>query len=115
VAWREVPVDEPLLLLAHAPGDLTRIAAVAAAEGLRPPTLSLSGHTHGGQLRVPGLPALLPPHSGRFVAGWYDLGSWPAYVSRGVGTSVVPARFACRPEVACFSATGPTVDAARAG
>ena len=115
VAWRDASADEPLLLLAHSPGDLRRIATAIATAGLAAPALSLSGHTHGGQVRLPGVPAVLPPHSGRFVAGWYDAGGWPAYVSRGVGTSVVPARFACRPEVACFSASGPPAAAARAG
>ena len=114
-AWRDAARDGPQLLLAHSPGDLRRIASAIAAAGVRAPALSLSGHTHGGQVRVPGVPPVLPPHSGRFVAGWYDAGGWPAYVSRGVGTSVVPARFACRPEVACFSAPGPLAAAAGAG
>jgi predicted MPP superfamily phosphohydrolase len=63
--------------------------------------LALAGHTHGGQVRAPFLPPLwLPPGSGRFVAGWYESGKARMYVSRGVGTSIVDVRFACRPEVA---------------
>lgn len=63
--------------------------------------LSLAGHTHGGQVRLPGLPPLvLPPGSGSYIAGWYQKDSARLYVSRGVGTSRYPARLFCRPEVA---------------
>jgi predicted MPP superfamily phosphohydrolase len=64
--------------------------------------LILSGHTHGGQVRLPLLPPLyLPRFSGRFVSGLYAVGQHqtPLYVNRGVGTSVLPVRLACRPEI----------------
>ena len=64
--------------------------------------LILCGHTHGGQVRLPLLPPLyLPRFSGRFVAGGYQVGphSTPLYVNRGIGTSVLPVRLACRPEI----------------
>ena len=64
--------------------------------------LVLSGHTHGGQVRLPFLPPLyLPRYSGRFVSGLYRVGprQTPLYVSRGIGTSVLPMRFLCRPEI----------------
>jgi predicted MPP superfamily phosphohydrolase len=67
--------------------------------------LILSGHTHGGQVRLPFLPPLyLPRYSGRFVAGFYQVSQHriPLYVSRGVGTSVLPLRFFCRPEIGLF-------------
>ncbi len=67
--------------------------------------LVLSGHTHGGQVRLPFLPPLyLPRYSGRFVAGFYQVSQHriPLYVSRGVGTSVLPLRFFCRPEISLF-------------
>lgn len=68
--------------------------------------LILSGHTHGGQVRVPLLPPLyLPRFSGRFVAGLYQVGQYniPLYVNRGIGTSVLPVRLACRPEITLIS------------
>ena len=68
--------------------------------------LILSGHTHGGQVRVPFLPPLyLPRYSGRFVSGFYQVSQHriPLYVSRGVGTSVLPLRFFCRPEIGLFT------------
>jgi hypothetical protein len=64
--------------------------------------LILSGHTHGGQVRLPFVPPFyLPRFSGRFVSGLYRVGpaATPLYVSRGVGTSVLPVRFLCRPEI----------------
>lgn len=65
--------------------------------------LALAGHTHGGQLRVGSIAPFTPPGSGRFVSGWYDLPFGRAYVSRGTGTSVAPARFGCRPELPVFT------------
>jgi predicted MPP superfamily phosphohydrolase len=70
--------------------------------------LILSGHTHGGQVRVPLLPPLyLPRFSGRFVAGTYQVGQYntPLYVNRGIGTSVLPVRLACRPEITLITLT----------
>lgn len=71
--------------------------------------LILSGHTHGGQIRLPLLPPFyLPRYSGRFVAGYYQVSQHkiPLYVSRGVGTSVLPLRFLCRPEISMFELKG---------
>lgn len=73
--------------------------------------LILSGHTHGGQVRLPYLPPFyLPRYSGRFVAGFYQVSQHriPLYVSRGIGTSVLPLRFLCRPEVTVFKLGSPT-------
>jgi predicted MPP superfamily phosphohydrolase len=65
--------------------------------------LVLAGHTHGGQVRLPGLGALfLPPGSDGYEAGWYRRGPTPLYVSRGLGMSVLPVRLFCRPELAIF-------------
>lgn len=67
------------------------------------PAALLAGHTHGGQLRLPGWTPYTPPGSGRYVAGWYHDTRAPMYVSRGIGTAVVPARFCCRPELPVFT------------
>lgn len=62
--------------------------------------LAISGHTHGGQVRLPGIGALwLPPASGAYEAGWYARGKSKMYVSRGIGMSILPFRFLCRPEL----------------
>ncbi len=68
--------------------------------------LALAGHTHGGQVRLPGLPPWwLPPGSGGFVSGWYAQGRSKLYVSRGLGTSILPLRFGSRPELAIITLT----------
>lgn len=89
------------LLLSHVPG--------FAHEYLqRHIGLILCGHTHGGQVRMPLLPPLyLPRFSGRFVAGSYQVGrhDTPLYVNRGIGTSVLPVRLACRPEITLITLT----------
>jgi len=62
--------------------------------------LAFAGHTHGGQVRLPFVGAVwTPPGSGRFVEGWYTSGSSRMLVSRGVGTSILPVRFFCAPEI----------------
>ena len=83
------------LLLSHVP-------AFAHEQLERHVGLILCGHTHGGQVRVPLLPPLyLPRYSGRFVAGLYQVGRYGTllYVTRGIGTSVLPVRLNCRPEI----------------
>jgi predicted MPP superfamily phosphohydrolase len=95
---KEVDPQRFNLLLSHVP-------AFAHEQLNQNINLILSGHTHGGQVRLPFLPPLyLPRYSGRFVAGFYHVSQHriPLYVSRGVGTSVMPLRFFCRPEIGLF-------------
>jgi predicted MPP superfamily phosphohydrolase len=92
-AFRRVPPSALALTLMHSPAPFAQVAA-------RSP-LALAGHTHGGQIRLPFLPPLWrPPGSGDYVAGWYRRGASRLYVTRGIGTSILPLRFLCRPEVA---------------
>jgi uncharacterized protein len=66
--------------------------------------LAFAGHSHGGQVRIPfGGPLWLPAGVGPFVRGWFASGASRMYVSRGVGTTLLPARFACRPELAIIT------------
>lgn len=88
-----VPEGVARLALFHAP-----IAFDALAPSI---DVAFAGHTHGGQVRLPLVGALLrPPGSGPYDEGWYERGRARMHVSRGVGTSVLPARFYCRPELA---------------
>lgn len=64
-----------------------------------PPALMLSGHTHGGQIRIPFVPPVTPVGSGRFLEGWYRDTFAPMYVSRGIGTSEIRGRFRCPAEL----------------
>jgi predicted MPP superfamily phosphohydrolase len=99
------------LLLAHCPmhRDVFRPAAATRTPGIDPrliaPQLMLAGHTHGGQIAPLGWAPLRPRGSGRYVRGWYRDDPIPLYVSRGLGTSIVPARFCAAPEVAYFEWT----------
>ncbi|HET8654636.1 MAG TPA: metallophosphoesterase [Longimicrobiaceae bacterium] len=90
------------ILLAHDPDQAER----ARRAGDRV-DLVLSGHTHGGQVRLPGFGALLSPARNGAL---YDEGlrrrPWTrVYTSRGVGTVHLPVRFLCRPEVAILELT----------
>lgn len=86
-----VPAGALTLLLAHSPD----IADNAAGHGF---ALQISGHTHGGHLRLPLLGPLARPRFGvRYVMGRYQVGEMALYVSRGLGG--VPLRLMCRPEI----------------
>lgn len=96
-----VPAGTPAILLAHEPGP----ADDPLPPGVPAPVMTLAGHTHGGQIRIPGLPARTPIGSGRFLAGWYDTAWGRLYVSRGIGTADIRARFCCPPELPIFRLT----------
>ncbi|MFS0727968.1 metallophosphoesterase [Paenibacillus sp. 1P07SE] len=62
--------------------------------------LQLSGHSHGGQIRLPWFGHLItPPLGGRYVDRLNYRGRLPVYTNRGVGTTGVPFRMFCRPEL----------------
>jgi len=62
--------------------------------------LVLAGHTHGGQVRLPWVgPLERTIARGRYVMGRYDNGPAMVYISRGIGTSYLPVRLGCAPEV----------------
>jgi predicted MPP superfamily phosphohydrolase len=83
------------LVLAHCPGTRDLSQKLLAA----PPSLILSGHTHGGQIAPCGFPLITPQGSGSYVSGWYCDNGPPMYVSRGIGTSLLPLRLGSPPEL----------------
>jgi predicted MPP superfamily phosphohydrolase len=85
----------PVVLLAHDPRRL------AEAAGLNIP-LVLSGHTHGGQIVLPGLGAIAA-RKFPVIAGIGRQDRTAIFVSRGVGTVYVPVRINCPPEVAVLT------------
>ncbi len=88
-----IPVDAATILLWHEP-DLAPFAARYA------PMLQLSGHTHGGQVRLPRFGAITLPRLGRkYVSGRYLVGAMPLYVSNGIGMYRPPVRLNCPPEL----------------
>jgi predicted MPP superfamily phosphohydrolase len=94
-----VPDGAATILLAHEPGPTDD----PLPSDVPTPMLTLSGHTHGGQIRIPGLPARTPIGSGRFLAGWYSSAWGRLYVSRGIGTADIRARLFCPPELPVFT------------
>jgi predicted MPP superfamily phosphohydrolase len=85
----------PIVMTQHSPG----LFDEAPSPELGQIVYSLSGHTHGGQLAI-GKHALFTPRgSGRYVAGSYQTAWGDLYVSRGIGTSVIPLRIGARPEI----------------
>ena len=90
----QIPSNEFSILLSHTP-EIYRQAAHANFN------LMLCGHTHGGQLCLPGaipikLEAVLPRRMG---AGLWEYNDMIGYTSRGAGSSVVPVRLNCPPEI----------------
>jgi predicted MPP superfamily phosphohydrolase len=62
--------------------------------------LILAGHSHGGQIRLPLLGAVvLPKGVGRYDHGYYETPGGPLYVNAGIGTYRIPFRWNCRPEI----------------
>jgi uncharacterized protein len=88
--------NEPVILLAHEPDYALQVVKHGGVD------LMLSGHTHGGQIRLPfiGTPRRMLARGGRrFVHGHFNVGPMQLYVNRGIGTVKVPIRFLCPPEL----------------
>jgi uncharacterized protein len=89
------------LLLAHDPD-----TAECARRAYDAVDLVVSGHTHGGQVRLPWKGAVRNPSAGNLYDEGLRRRPWTqVYVSRGVGTVHLPVRFLCRPEVAVLELT----------
>jgi uncharacterized protein len=86
-----------VILLVHEPD----FADLAASTGRV--DLQLSGHSHGGQIRLPGYGALRLPRLGKkYQAGLYHINTMLHYTNRGLGMMDFQVRFNCRPEITTF-------------
>lgn len=83
--------DGPVILLSHSPDLLFEAAGHGVA-------LMLAGHTHGGQVRIPGLPVLVRQSRYPLDEGRFDYEQTQLIVTRGLGVVGVPVRLACPPE-----------------
>ena len=93
LALRGVPADDVKILLMHEPDFADNAANY-------PIDLQLSGHSHGGQVRLPVVGALRLPRYGRkYPMGLRQIRGLQLYTSRGVGMIRPAVRFNCRPEV----------------
>ena len=90
---RGIPAGEAVVLLVHEPDFADHASKF-------PIDLQLSGHSHGGQVRIPLLPPLyLPAMAKKYVMGTYQVGALPLYTNAGLGTVGVPVRLNCPPEI----------------
>ncbi|HVT04827.1 MAG TPA: metallophosphoesterase [Thermoanaerobaculia bacterium] len=98
-AFRGCDEKVPRVAVTHHPDAIDRLAD-------RRIDLLLCGHTHGGQIRLPVLGAIIVPsvHETLYAAGFFRLGKCLMYVGRGLG-SVPPIRILCRPELPIFRLT----------
>ena len=61
--------------------------------------LMLAGHSHGGQVRLPFIGALITPYAASYDRGLFQTPAGPLYVNPGIGTFYYDIRFGCRPEI----------------
>ncbi|WP_204251156.1 metallophosphoesterase [Elioraea rosea] len=97
---RAVTDDAPVILMAHEPELFRRVPCRVG--------LTISGHTHGGQVRIPvlGGPVAHLPEAGRYAHGHVTDRGRHLVVSGGLGFSVLPVRFGVPPEISLIEVTG---------
>ncbi|GAB3793016.1 metallophosphoesterase [Virgibacillus kimchii] len=98
-ALQNVNADLFTILLAHEPDFADRTIDF-------PVDIQLSGHSHGGQIRFPFLGHVYTPaYAEKYVEGKYSLqdGKLDLYVNKGIGTTRLPYRFMCQPEIHLFT------------
>lgn len=91
-AMEQVTSDSPKILFMHDPSAIFQMKNNF--------TFAFAGHMHGGQIYVPGYGALITPGSAprSWADGWVDFPLGKLYVSKGVGTSIIPVRLNALPE-----------------
>ncbi len=99
-AFRSVPADGAAVALWHEPDRAEEVVPFD-------PIFMLAGHTHGGQVCIPGIGPIAAPALGkRYVYGRYEIDGMPLYVSSGVGMYRPPIRLNCPPEVVLITLLG---------
>ncbi|MCB8815806.1 metallophosphoesterase [Desulfosporosinus shakirovi] len=97
---QRLETDPPFrLVLAHSTDCLDDVAKNGA-------DLLLTGHTHGGQIRLPGFgPLITNTYLGDlgFYEGYHVINGVPLYINTGIGESMIPLRFNVPPEIAFFT------------
>ncbi|WP_391558388.1 metallophosphoesterase [Robertmurraya sp.] len=97
-----IPNEAYTILLSHAPDLADQAANIGNVQ------LQLSGHSHGGQIQIPFLGAIIkPPFAKKYYEGFYQIGQTSnpltLYVNRGLGTTRLPFRFLSPPEITLFT------------
>jgi predicted MPP superfamily phosphohydrolase len=96
-ALPEDPGDNLVILMSHGPDYADNVIAHPRGKFV---DLMLSGHSHGGQIRLPVVgPLVLPPWGKKYVEGYFRFNQMQLYVNRGIGTVGLPFRLNCPPEM----------------
>jgi uncharacterized protein len=93
----QLPTTGAAIMLAHEP-DFADQTAATGRFGLQ-----LSGHSHGGQIRIPFFAGYVPMLAEKYPLGRYQIGRMIQYTNRGIGLVKLYARFNCRPEISVFN------------
>jgi len=102
ITTRSINIEEafknassPSILLTHSPDVFPMLTKNKKTD------LILSGHTHGGQVTIPFIGALLVPscYGRRYAQGLIEENNKIMFVTKGIGTSILPIRFNCTPEI----------------
>lgn len=97
IAQQQVPENAFKILLSHAPDLVERASQYNIP-------WQLSGHSHGGQVKIPFVGALvIPPFAQKYPEGYYLVKNTNLYVNRGLGTTRLPFRFMAKPELTVFT------------
>ncbi len=93
--------DGPVILMSHGPDYADHLLTQPRGQLV---DLMLSGHSHGGQVRIPFLPPYhLPTGGQKYIQGLFRLDRLQLYVNRGIGTVGLPFRLNCPPEITLFT------------
>ncbi|MDE0584269.1 metallophosphoesterase [Planococcus sp. A6] len=102
-ALKGISIDAPRVVMMHNPNSFKKFPANSAP-------FSVAGHTHGGQIRLPGLPGWswmdFTSEEEKHTDGWiedYGAAGNQLYVNRGIGMSAVPIRINAKPELTMFT------------
>ena len=106
-AVKKLPPGAHSLVFLHDPASLKELPPVRG--------LAVAGHTHGGQVYLPFVGALVVPGDAPrdWAYGWVEHGDNRMYVTSGLGVSILPVRFNMRPEWVMFTLDAPAVNPAR--
>jgi predicted MPP superfamily phosphohydrolase len=96
-ALHGVPKEECTIVAVHEPDFADEMRKFSV-------DFQMSGHSHGGQVRFPGVGALyLPKGARKYPMGHYQIGELQLYTNRGIGVIGLPMRFLCPPEITIFT------------
>lgn len=97
---RDVPRKRPKIVLSHNPDFIEEFAIKN-----KHIDLMISGHTHGGQIRLPliGAPQISSDYGQKYAIGLNQRDAMQVYTTRGIGTILLPTRFDCPPEIVLYT------------